>query len=94
MNFKAIGYESSSFDRPLYETLNWSIMADFQNLKYCVVAKILQNPSRFSKTLITRYSLPNHNVSGELERCNNVWMYPPLWTSLLVAMHNDIVNDL
>ena len=38
------------------------------------------------------YSLTNHKISGELESCSNFWMYPPLRTSLLVAIHDDIKN--
>ena len=60
-------------------------MADYQHLKYCIVAKILQNLSRFSKTLVTRYRLPDKNISGELKSCNSFRMHPPLRTSLLVA---------
>ena len=67
-------------------------MLDFQNLKYCTVAKILFNQSRFSKTKVTMYSFSNDKISGELIRCNSFWMYPPLWSSPLVAMHNDIEN--
>ena len=50
---------------------NWSIMVDSQSLKYCIVAKMLYNLLRFSKTLLTRYSLPNHNISGELKSSNS-----------------------
>ena len=57
-----------------------------------IVAKILYNRSRFSDTLVTRYSLPNHKISGEQESWNNFWKYPPLCTSLLVAMHDNIEN--
>ena len=38
------------------------------------------------------YSLPNHQISGELKSSISFWMYPSLWTSLLVAMHDDIEN--
>ena len=38
------------------------------------------------------YSLPKHKISGELKSCNSFWMYPPLWTSLLVARHDEIEN--
>ena len=47
---------------------------------------------KLRKTLVTRYSLPIHKISGELKTCDNSWMYLPLWTSLLVAMHDDIEN--
>ena len=67
-------------------------MADLKSLKYCIAAKILWNRSRFSKTLITLYTLPNHKISDELKSWNSFWMYPPLWTSLLVVMHDDIEN--
>ena len=40
----------------------------------------------------TRYSLPNHKISDELKCCCSFWMYPPLWASLLVTMHDDIEN--
>ena len=40
----------------------------------------------------TRYGLPNHKISDELKRCCSFWLYPPLWTSLLVATLNDIEN--
>ena len=42
--------------------------------------------------MVTRYSLPNHEISSELQICNSFWIYPPLWTSLLVSMHDDIEN--
>ena len=48
--------------------------------------------SRFSKTLVTIYSLPNHKISGELKSCDKFWMYWPISTSLVVAMHDDIEN--
>ena len=54
---------------------------------YCTVKSI-----RFSKTLVTRYCLPNYKSLGELKSCDIFWMYPPLWTRLLVAMHDDIEN--
>ena len=43
--------------------------------------------------LATRYSLLNHKISGELKSCDSFWMYPPLWTSLLAAMQDDIENE-
>ena len=49
-----------------------------------------QNRLIFSKTLVTTYAHPNHKISDGLESC--FWMCPPLWTSLLVAMHDDIEN--
>ena len=49
---------------------NWSIMADFQNLYHFNVTKTLQNGSRFCKTLVTRYNLPNYKVSGQLKSHN------------------------
>ena len=56
----------------------------------------LSFPGPHSLTLneqsLTRYSRPDHKISGELKSCNSVWMYPPLWTCLLVAMHDDIEN--
>ena len=67
-------------------------MADFQNLYHFNVTKTLQNGSRFCKTLVTRYNLPNYKVSGQLKRHNRFWIYPPLWTSQLLAMFNDIEN--
>ena len=57
-------------------TKRHKIMADFQRLKYC----------------ITRYNLPNYKISGELKSYNSFLMYPPLWTSLLAAMDDDIEN--
>ena len=38
------------------------------------------------------YNLPNHKVSDQLKSYNSFWIYPPLWTSRLVAMHDDITN--
>ena len=68
-------------------------MADFKILKYCyIIFNILRNRSRFSKTLVTRYSLPNHKISGELKSWDKFWMYWPSPTSLDVAMHDDIEN--
>ena len=43
-------------------------------------------------TLVTRYSLPYHKISGELKGWDKFWMYWPLWTSLIVAMPDDIEN--
>ena len=45
-----------------------------------------------SETLVTRYSLPNHKISDELKSWDKFRMYWPLWTSLVVAMHDDIEN--
>ena len=53
---------------------------------------MLQIGARFHKTLVTRYSLPNHKISGELKSWDKLWMYWLLWTSLVVAMHDDIEN--
>ena len=36
--------------------------------------------------------LPNYKVSNQFKSCNGFWIYPPLWTSYLVAMHDDIEN--
>ena len=69
-------------------------MADFRNLKHCIVAKILQNRSRLSETLVTRYDLPDHKISDELKSRDSFWIYPPLWTSLLVAMRDDIDKSI
>ena len=49
------------FIDPLRNLTNWSIMADFQTLKF-----IPKNPSRFSKTLLTKYIFSNHKILGEL----------------------------
>ena len=38
------------------------------------------------------YSLPNYKVLGELKSYQSFQMYPPLWTSMLVAMHDEIEN--
>ena len=73
-----------------HNVTDWSIMADSRNLKLCIVAKTLQNQSRLSKNLVASCSLPNHKISGELKSCDSTWIYPPLWTSLAVAMHYDI----
>ena len=75
-----------------YRNFSQAIMVDFQSLKYCIVAKILSNRSRLIETEVSRYSLPNHRVSGELKSFNKFWMYPPLWTNVLVATHGDIEN--
>ena len=48
--------------------------------------------SRFSKTLVTKSSLPNYKISGELNSWDKCRMYWPLWTCLVVAMHDDIEN--
>ena len=48
--------------------------------------------SIFRKTLVTKCSSPDHKISGELKSCNSFWMYPPIWTSLLAAMDDDIEN--
>ena len=71
---------------------DWSIMADFPNFYHFNVTKTLQNGSRFCKTLVTRYNLPNYKVSGQLKNHYGFWIYPPLWTSQLVAMLDDIEN--
>ena len=87
------GKDFRTLQRTLQNVQNWSIMADFRKSKCCIVAEILEDRSKFSKTLVTRYSLPNYKkISGELESCDRFWRYPPLWTSLLVAMHDDIEN--
>ena len=52
----------------------------------------MENLPRFKKTIVARYSLPNKKISGELKNCNSFWMYPPLWISFLLAMHDDIEN--
>ena len=71
---------------------DWSIMADFLSLKHCIVAQIWWVQLKFCKTLVTRYSFPNHKVSNQFKSYNGFWLYPPLWTSHLVAMHDDIGN--
>ena len=71
---------------------DWSIMADFHNLYHFNVTKTLQNGSRFCKTLVTRYNLPNYKVSGQLKSHYRFWIYAPLWTSQLVVMLDDIEN--
>ena len=35
---------------------------------------------------------PNHKVSNQFKRYDGFLIYPPLWTSYLVAMHDDIEN--
>ena len=59
-------------------------------LKFEVKVWLVQ--PKFHKTLVTRYSLPHHKVSNQFKSYNGVLMYPPLWTSRLVALHDDIVN--
>ena len=41
------------------------------------------------KTLVTRYILPDRNISSQLSGFS---IYPPLWTSQLVAMYDEIKN--
>ena len=45
-------------------------MMDLQNLKYCIVVKILYNRSKFSKTLFRKHCLPNHKILAELKSCD------------------------
>ena len=59
---------------------------------YYTVVRILLKLIQIQKTLVIRYNLPNHKISGELKCCNSFWMYLPVGTSLLVAMHDDIEN--
>ena len=47
---------------------------------------------KIEKTKVTRYSFPNHEISGELKSCKSLLMYPPLWTNRLAATHDDIRN--
>ena len=59
------------------------------------VLRCSQNTARFimiKLPLTTRYNLPNHKISGELKSYNSFWMYPPLWTSLLVVKHDNNEN--
>ena len=71
---------------------DWSIMADSPNFYHFNITKTLQNGSRFCKTLVTRYNLPNYKASDQLKNHYGFWIYPPLWTSQLVAMLDDIGN--
>ena len=47
---------------------------------------------RFLKTLVTRYNFPNHKVSNKFRIYNVFLIHQPLWTSHVVAMHDDIGN--
>ena len=60
---------------------NRSIIADFQKLMHCTVA---------SKSYEVQSS--KSQTSAESKTCNSFWLYPPLWTSLPIAMHDDIEN--
>ena len=71
---------------------DWSIMAGFPNFYRFSVTKTLQNGSRFCKTLVIKYNLSNYKVSGQLKNHYAFWIDPPLWTSQLVAMLDDIEN--
>ena len=50
------------------------------------------DPLKFRKTLVTRYNLPNHKVSNQFKSYNSFGIYLPLWTSYVVAVHDDIGN--
>ena len=39
-----------------------------------------------------RYNLPDHKVSNQLKTHSSFSMYPPLWSSRLVAMYDKIKN--
>ena len=47
---------------------------------------------KFHKTLVTRYNLPSYKVSHQFKSYYGFRMYPPLWTSHIVAMYDDIGN--
>ena len=38
------------------------------------------------------YNLPNHKVSNQFKSYNGFLIYPPLWTSYIAAVHDDIEN--
>ena len=56
------------------------------------VSKILQNRSRFSKTSVTRYSLPDHKISGELKSCNVLDVSAIMGQSACCYADDDIEN--
>ena len=77
--------------RPFLRSVtNWSIMVDFRNLKYCIVAECCKIDKKLLKPYLQGTAFHTTDISGELESCNSFWMYPPLWTSLLVAMNDKI----
>ena len=56
---------------------------------------------KFRKAFVTRYNLPNDKISNQFQKQNDFLIYPPLWTSHLVAMHDDtgnrsisVINDI
>ena len=67
-------------------------MADIRNLMYHTAGKEEQNQPEFCKTLYIRYNLQDHKVSRQLKSHSGFSTYPPLWTSQLVAIYDEIKN--
>ena len=63
---------------PKFQALYWSLN--------------MASSTEISRNLSYKVQSPNNKVSNKFKSYDNFWLYPPLWTSHLVTMHDNIGN--